>query len=111
MDCNSFNIRLKDPVDMIKLSGCQSHVNVNRMSRMDLQERFSRIIHADLNLNFLTLKSHGSTSVIQLYQSTCVQYQKQCHLQLVQLCQQKFLVGKHHKKEHYRPYFDLLSII
>ena len=37
MACNSLNIRLKEPVDMIKLSGCQSHVNVNRMSRMDVQ--------------------------------------------------------------------------
>ena len=41
MACNSLNIRLKEPVDMIKLSGCQSHVNVNRMSRMDVQARFS----------------------------------------------------------------------
>ena len=40
MACNSLNIRLKDPVNLIKLSGCQSHVNVNRMTRMDVQERF-----------------------------------------------------------------------
>ena len=40
MACNSFNIQMKGQIDMIKLSGCQSHVNVNRMSRMDLQERF-----------------------------------------------------------------------
>ena len=48
-------------------------------------------------LEFSTSKSNESTSVSQLYQSTCVQHQKHCHLQLVPLYPQKFLVSKHHK--------------